>query len=242
MSVCPDQGTVDEREVAHLVIGERPEVVACLDGLEFHAGEEALVTLLLASVRNSVEQILIDVQDENIPTSILDVEARAKRVCIAAKAIRWEFQKKGEPHPDSLARLAAYRAESLELLHGPPTPIELSSVEREVLDGRAAASLEQENADDHAEVGTRKRELKVLLDDLALLQKSDFPYLVTRLPVPRLCAWMARWRKDLTGKGPDASSEMAAVRAVWGRLERSFTAESDAASGAEAQVFPKEKM
>jgi hypothetical protein len=237
-----DLGVMDDQEVAHLVIREHPEIVACLDGLQFDAGEGALLTLLLASVRNSAEKILMDVRDEeDIPESIFDVEDRAKRVGIAAKAIQWELQNQGDPHPDSRARSAAYHAEALELLHGPPPVIELSAQEREVLVRRAAASLEQANAEDHAEVGTRRRELQVLLDDLALLQKSDFPLFVTKLSVPRLCAWMARWNEDLYGKGPDASSELAVLRTVWERLKQSLSAKNDGSSISEGEgtILPR---
>jgi hypothetical protein len=234
-----DLGVVDDQEVAHLVIRERPEIVACLDGLQFHAGDEALMTLLRISIRKLAERIAMDLhEDATDPSeSIREAQVRAKRINIVAKAVQFEVQKQGFPPGAHSAPFAAYRAETLELLHGPPPLIELSREERGVVARRAAASLELHEAQDDAGAGGKQQELRVLLDDVDLLGKSDFPYFVTKLPTARLFEWLARWQEESPERG-DAGSEGAVVRGISERLERKWVDDDDPASGAGGPILP----
>lgn len=169
-----------------------------------------------------------------------DLEARAVQLRLAARALRREIEKQGPPPPDGDVRSTAYRAETLELLHGPPPPIRLDGQERELLLRMANVSLEEESAQDHNHAVSIRRELKALLDDLALVEKTDFPYLVTKLPIPRFLAWLDRWFDDLRGKGPDASSDVEVVRGIGNRIEQDWEAQDDAGAG--KSILPRAAM
>jgi hypothetical protein len=211
---------------------ERPELVACLEGLHFRAGGGALRALLEAAIRNLVSEILTNLSEEaDLSELIVDVEARAAQLPPAARALRWEFEKQGPPPPDLGKRSAAYRAETLEHLHGPPPPIRLDRPELEISTRMAKSSLEDEAAQEHDQAASRRQELKALLDGLALVEKADFPYLVTELPMPRLLAWLDHWFHDLGAKGPVAESELEVVQGMGRRIEPDWIGRDDAGQG-----------
>jgi hypothetical protein len=215
---------------ARVAIPGRPEINACLDGLQFNAGEEALVALLRASIMNLARQIQEDLhEDEEISHSAHFVQDRARRIWLAARAMQWELR---DSPTDETWRAGAYRAEVLEPLHGPPPLIELGREEREVLIRGVTASVERGQEGDPASSEFEVGELEMLLEDVGLLKKCDFPYLVTRVPGHRLLEWLFRWRQELRGSEEDASADLAAVSAICSRLELRWTADSETAVGA----------
>ena len=210
---------------ARITLEERPEVVACLNGLEFPDGEP-LLALLRASMLALAGDMIEDLhEDETFSASIVCLQARAKRVFVLAKAMEVELRKQRNEVRDLAGQNAAYQAEMLELIHGPPPLIELGGDERKLLSRRAVVSLQSEENETCAAVEVRQQELQTLLEDLELLSESDFPYFVTRLPIPQVFEWLSRWGEELSKQGQDAASELAALRATRKRLVNKWAEE-----------------
>jgi hypothetical protein len=226
-------------DAARVVFPGRPEIIASLDGLQFNPGEEALVALLRASIVSLARQIQEDLhEEEEIFTSVHEVQARARRIWLAARAMQWELRDR--PTGDAW-RSDAYRAEVLELLHGPPPLIELTPEEREALVRIVTASLKREQKGDPSDWEIERGELEILLEDVGLLKKCDFPYLVTRVRARRLLEWLFRWKAELRHSGEDALADLAAVRSICDRLERRWTNHDETAAAAgPSVVFPRE--
>lgn len=219
---------------------DRPELVACLDGMQFRAGEDALCLFLQAAIKKLISEIQMDLHEEaDLSRSSVELEARAVRLRLAARALRRELEIQGPPPPDG-ERSSVYRAETLELLHGPPPPIRLARPELETVIRMAKASLEDEAEQKRDDAASRRQELQVLLEDLTLVRKTDFPYLVTKLPMPRFLAWLDRWFHHLYGKKPDASSDVEVLRGLRRRIEQDWINQDDAGAG--EGIFPRPMM
>jgi len=117
---------VDSEEIAQIVIKDRPEVAACLDGLVFRGREDAMIPLLRAALVNIASSVLLDLEDEDaIQACIADLKIQTQRLPLAAKALDWEIQIRRDPKAASRQRSAGYQAEIHELIHGPLPPLEL---------------------------------------------------------------------------------------------------------------------
>jgi hypothetical protein len=252
---------VDASDVARVVLNGRPEVVACLDGMEFFGQEDALLSLLRAAIVNLAVRILEDLDDEEIVRkTTIDVLGRAQRLHVAARAMHWEVESRGNPEDDILARSAGYRAEARELLHGAPPPLQLSQEEQEVVLREVRASKEMEEEKQHGGGQSRLLELETILEDLARVSAASTSWAVLTLPNPRFLEWLVRWDQELRGRqvgarpscsaippGPatdlDVPAELAILRRIRKRLEH--PAEVDPASSslaADRPIFPRQIM
>jgi hypothetical protein len=186
-------------DLARIVLEDRPEVVACLDGLAFRGKEAGMIALLRASLLNLSSEVLIDLEEEDeMPALIGDLQDRIHRMVLAVKALDWELQARKDPELVSKPRYAGYRVEILELLRGHLPPFELSPREKEALAARAKASLEMELRRGGRDGDAKAVELRAILDDLA--GNSAAPAsMIARLPRPRLAEWLSRWVEESSG-------------------------------------------
>jgi hypothetical protein len=184
----------DSEEVARIVIKDRPEVAACLDGLVFRGQEDAMIPLLRAALGNMTASVLLDLEDEDaISACIADLKVQTERMQLAGKALDWEVHARRDPLARTGQRSAGYRAEIHELLHGPLPPLELvNEQEREVVVRRVEESLEREAQAGGSDAEVRIEELRAILED-AEAGTVRFPCFITKLSRPRLAEWLVRW-------------------------------------------------
>ncbi|HSS42330.1 MAG TPA: hypothetical protein VLK37_07230 [Solirubrobacterales bacterium] len=203
-SSSPDDALdADSEETARIVIKDRPEVAACLNGLVFRGQEDAMIILLRAALVNMTESVLLDLEDEDaLSACIADLVIQAERLPLAAKALNWEVQARRDSQAVTRDRSAGYRAEIDELLHGPLPPLALvDSQERDALVRRANASLKRETERGNPDAQTRVEELQAILVDTAA---AGSPCFVTSLSRPRLAEWLARWSQEAFKEAHDA--------------------------------------
>jgi len=185
-------------DLARILLDDRPEVVACLDGLAFRGKEPGMIALLRASLLNLSSEVLIDLEEEDeMPALIGELLDRIHRMVLAVKALDWELQVRKDPELVSKPQYAGYRVEILELLCGHLPPFELSPREREALAARAEDSLERELRKGQRNGDAKLVELRTILDDVAGITPTA--PMIARLPRPRLAEWLARWGEECSG-------------------------------------------
>jgi hypothetical protein len=191
----------DSEETAQIVIKDRPEVAACLNGLVFRGQEDAMIPLLRAALLNMAASVLLDIEDEDgLSACIADLTIQAERLPLAVKALDWEIQTRREPKAVTRHRSAGYRAEVDELLHGPLPPLELvDSQERDAVIRRVNGSLDRETERGDADAEARTGELEAILEDIG--DSAETPCFLASVSRPRLAEWLARWSDEAFREG-----------------------------------------
>jgi hypothetical protein len=199
-----DAFDADSEETAQIVIKDRPEVAACLNGLVFRGQEDAMIPLLRAALLNMTASVLLDIEDEDgLSACIADLTIQAERLPLAVKALEWEIQTQLDPQAMAPHRSAGYRVEIDELLHGPLPPLELvDSKERDAVIRRVNGSLEREAERGDADAEARTGELQAILEDVGP-GPADMPCFLASLGRPRLAEWLARWSDDAFREGQE---------------------------------------
>lgn len=194
----------DSEETAQIVIKDRPEVAACLNGLVFRGQEDAMIPLLRAALLNMTASVLLDIEDEDgLSACIGDLTIQGERLPLAVKALEWEIQTRRDPQTMARHRSAGYRVEVDELLHGPLPPLELvDSQERDAVIRRVDSSLEREAERGEADAEARTGELQAILEDVGS-RPADMPCFLTSLGRPRLAEWLARWSDEVFREGQE---------------------------------------
>lgn len=194
----------DSEETAQIVIKDRPEVAACLNGLVFRGQEDAMVPLLRAALLNMTASVLLDIEDEDgLSACVADLAIQAERLPLAVKALEWEIQTRRDPRAITRHRLAGYRAEVDELLHGPLPPLELvDSQEQDAVIRRVNGSLERETERGDADAEARTGELQAILEDVGP-EAAETPCFLKSLSRPRLAEWLARWSDEAFREGQE---------------------------------------
>src|SRR3954454_10835545 len=101
------QTSPQSEDLARILLEDRPEVVACLDGLAFRGKEAGMIALLRASLLNLSSEVLIDLEEEDeMPALIDDLQDRIHRMVLAVKALDWELQAHKDPELVSKPRYA----------------------------------------------------------------------------------------------------------------------------------------
>lgn len=192
-------------ETARIIIKDRPEVAACLNGLIFRGQEDAMFILLRAALVNMTASVLLDLEDEDaLSACIADLTIQAQRLPLAVKALDWEIQARRDPQARTRCRSAGYRAEVDELLHGPLPPLALmNSQERDAVIRRVSHSLERETERGDADAEARIGELQAILEDTRL-ESAESLWFLTSLSRPRLAEWLARWTDEAFREGQEA--------------------------------------
>jgi hypothetical protein len=192
-----DELDAKSEEVARIVIKERPEVAACLDGLVFRGQEDALLQLLRAALINMTSSVQLDLEDEDaISACIPDMKTQTERMQLAALALDWEIETRRDPQPGTRQRSAGYRAEVDELLHGPLAPLGLMNGQEQAVVVRwARKSLARESEVEDAEAETKKEELSAIIEDIDA-EPAEFPRFITGVPRRCLAEWLARWGEE----------------------------------------------
>lgn len=185
---------VASEEIARIVIKDRPEITACLDGLVFRGQEDAMIPLLRAALINTASSVLLDLEDEDAMSAcIADLKVQVERMPLAVKALEWEIQSRRNPPVKARRRSEVYRAEIHELLHGPLPPLELvNEQERDVVVRRVQASLQGKT---QADVDPEVEELQAILDETDTSTTAP-PYFIRKLTRPRMAEWLARWSEQ----------------------------------------------
>jgi hypothetical protein len=224
---------VEPGEIARIVVKDRPEVAACLDGLVFRGLEDALIPLLRAALINMAAGALLDLEDEDsTPVCIPDLIIRTKRMSLAGKALDWELQARRNPPERVRQRLVRYQVEVQELLLGPPAPLELDRQEREVVLRKVKEALAAGGHTNDADADLRLEQLKTISNELDS-QGSTGVLNVVGLTRASLAEWLAEWSDGAfdaaqadcgTPKSIDAEGSL--LRDVQTRLLKPYAARS----------------
>jgi hypothetical protein len=246
---------VDTGETARIVIKERPEVAACLDGLVFRGQEDAIIPLLRAALVNMASNVLLDIEDEDaISACSADLKVQTDRMKLAAMALDWEVQAGKRSKASLRQRSTGYQAEICELLQGPLPPLELvNRQEQDVVVRKVKESLERETQVGEAGAAERMEELRAILEDIGGEEAGSFPCFITRLRRPRLAEWLARWSDEAYKEtqaergatpvdlsfGQGVTTEVSLLREIERRLQPPGNQEKSFAASACQPVIPR---
>jgi len=240
---------VENEEIARVVIKDRPEVAACLDGLVFRGREDAMIPLLRAALINMTANVLLDLEDEDaLSACIGDLMLQTKRMPLAAKALDWEIQIRRDPQAAIQHRSAGYWAEVDELLHGPLPPLELvDPQERDAVVRRVNGSLRRETERGEANADARIKELQAILEDTGTGASS--PWFLTSLSRPRIAEWLARWSDEAFGEKqasgrrtpPNLGGDLSLLRDIQKRLHRRGKGRTSVAAERCAPILPRSR-